>query len=125
MTDLITRLKATPADASAEELRKLSDDGLLMLGWTMDGKRTEGDTWIIWYDHTGQPLALNDDPNPAASMDDGSKLVIDGWGWTAGAFKGKASAALCRPDGSQFEDDCDASTPALALWAAILKAHQS
>lgn len=127
MTDLITRIEATPADASAEELRKLSDDGLLLLGWTVtpftdaaftqsrDWREPNGNLWGIEFEGIDGSIEL---PNPAASMDDCLNLVPEGWEWGRNDF----GVMYIAKNYKTVFDGIGASTPALALWAAILKA---
>lgn len=118
MTDLITRIEATPADATAAELRKLSDDGLLMLGWG-------NNEYHSWYNPDGiflQHGSLR--PNPAASMDDCLRQVPEGC-WTREVHQGQTQWRWqlgTGQDHPHFTETGRASTPALALWAAILKA---
>ncbi len=115
MTDLIKRLEA--AEAGSREL-----DFAIMAHFGYTNISDPRDALDCWRGSDGKSHFEN--ATFSRSLDAALALaerVLPGWGWSAGGSRGEHYGRLDTPDGCDFEE-AYASTPALALCAAILKA---
>ena len=126
-------------EAAKEGSRELSDEVLLMCGWSYEPNRygPGGPQWGgggLWTDPLGIGTAASDPrPSPTESLDAALTLVPEGWIWeisntvgcggdVSGGFAWVQPADV-RPPGAHHQ--AKGATPALALCIAALKAREA
>lgn len=138
MTDLIERLETAESGS-----RELSDEVLLALDWTYALKSSAitgsgGGDIEMWHSPAGL-MHHGPRPSPAESVDDALSLVPDGYWLTLQRSKSVGHPPQCHAklygDADTLDRDMEDweeyeyvannfATPALALCAAILRAHE-
>ena len=111
-TDLITALQAGPGN------RELSDQVLVAFGWTYGIRPLDGAKYW-WKPPVGD--YPNDIPDPTQSIDDALALMPKGCKWTLD----DENRCLVWPVRQPRSFGDSASTPALAICIAILKAKEA
>ena len=108
---LITRIEA----AGPEDQR-----ALLVEAWDIIHPRSTAFDLDKWHRFTGMITHF-------AYLSAAEMLVPEGWGWGAGncSEKDDSWASVTSPHGDCLDYDAYASTPALALLAAILRAREA
>jgi hypothetical protein len=118
-------MDANKLDELADRVERLTGpdrevDAAIMRLFTNSVESYDGDFWYGPHGTIGEPV-----PAYTASIDAALTLVPEGWAWMAGCAAGEgffASLAIMDEECRAPEVDVTASTSALALTAACLRA---